>query len=309
MITVFTPTYNRANLLPRLYESLCAQDCKDFEWFVIDDGSVDDTGKLFDVWSKKDVGFSIHYVKVQNGGKQRAINKALEMVDCDYFFIVDSDDILTHDAISFIYHAFNTLPLDDSFIGVSVVKGDFNGRPLFRIPQIDSEEGFIDCNNIERPKYGLQSDMAEVYYTDKLKKYKFPVWKGETFTPEAVVWDRMAMDGYRLRWFSKVAYLCEYQEDGLTNSTWKLLKHNPMGYAMLFNTQLMVNEYLKKNKDSSAHSIWWTINVVMQFVSCCSLVEEYAYLKKCQLWLVWLLLIPGLCLGGRRRWQLKKYCK
>jgi len=32
MITVFTPAYNRANLLPRLYESLFKQTFKDFEW-------------------------------------------------------------------------------------------------------------------------------------------------------------------------------------------------------------------------------------------------------------------------------------
>ena len=34
MITVFTPTYNRAHLLPRLYESLCRQTYADFEWLV-----------------------------------------------------------------------------------------------------------------------------------------------------------------------------------------------------------------------------------------------------------------------------------
>ena len=44
-ITVLTPAYNRGKLLEKLYESLCAQDCKDFEWLIVDDGSTDDTSE------------------------------------------------------------------------------------------------------------------------------------------------------------------------------------------------------------------------------------------------------------------------
>ena len=47
MITVFTPTYNRAHLLPRLYESLCQQTFKDFEWVIVDDGSTEGCFKQF----------------------------------------------------------------------------------------------------------------------------------------------------------------------------------------------------------------------------------------------------------------------
>ena len=47
MITIFTPTYNRAQLLPRLYESLCRQTYRNFEWIVVDDGSTDQTAELF----------------------------------------------------------------------------------------------------------------------------------------------------------------------------------------------------------------------------------------------------------------------
>ena len=40
-ITVFTPAYNRAGLLPKVYESLCKQTFRDFEWVVVDDGSTE----------------------------------------------------------------------------------------------------------------------------------------------------------------------------------------------------------------------------------------------------------------------------
>ena len=50
LITVFTPTYNRAHLLTRLHESLKAQTCQDFEWIIVDDGSTDDTEDIVSSW-------------------------------------------------------------------------------------------------------------------------------------------------------------------------------------------------------------------------------------------------------------------
>lgn len=298
MITVFTPTYNRAHTLPRLYESLQKQTCTDFEWLVIDDGSKDDTEQLFDHWCQEKNPFTIRYNKVKNGGKDRAINAAMKLARGEYFFIVDSDDLLRPTAIKTLYDSFASLPKeDDSFIGVSVVKGDLDGNPLHRKPQIDPAIGYIDCNNLDRPKYGLQADMAEAFFTEKLRKYKFPVWPGEKFTPEAVVWDQMALDGYRLRWFDKVEYLCEYQSDGLTNSSWRLLRDNPMGYATLFNHQLLHTVGIKAR-----------VNLVLQFISCCCLAGEYGYLRNCNSRLVWLLGPIGWLLSIRRRKQIKNAC-
>ena len=45
-LTVFTPAYNRASTLPRTYESLCDQECKEFIWLIVDDGSTDETASL-----------------------------------------------------------------------------------------------------------------------------------------------------------------------------------------------------------------------------------------------------------------------
>lgn len=298
MITVFTPTYNRAHTLPRLYESLRKQTCVDFEWLVIDDGSKDATEQLFDQWCQEDNPFLIRYNKVENGGKNRAINAAMKMAQGEYFFIVDSDDLLRPTAIKTLFDCFASLSKeDDSFIGVSVVRGDINGNPLSRTPLIDPAVGYIDCNNLERPKYGLQADMAEAFFTEKLRKYNFPVWPGEKFTPEAVVWDQMALDGYRLRWFDKVEYLCEYQPDGLTNSSWRLLRDNPMGYAMLFNHQLLHTSGLNPRA-----------NLVLQFVSCCCLARELGYLFRCNSYLAWLLWPAGFLLSLRRRKQIKYAC-
>lgn len=297
MITVFTPTYNRAYTLPRLYQSLQQQDCTDFEWLVINDGSNDNTDALFTQWEKEKNPFPIRYLHTPNGGKQRAINKALSLAHGEYFFIVDSDDLLCPDAISFIRKSFQELPDDDRFIGISSIRGDLAGNPLNGAPRMDTRIGYIDANNLERKDYNLQADMAEVFYTAKLRPYSFPVWEGENFTPEAVIWDRLAMDGYQLRWFDKVIYLCDYQPDGLTHSSWRLLKNNPMGYALLFNTQL---EYAKGWKP--------ILSLILQFEACCMLGREYGYISKCQYPLIAFALLPvGWLLYRRRKRQCQQW--
>ena len=76
-ITVFTPTYNRAYSLPRLYKSLQRQTVYNFEWLIVDDGSIDNTHELIEKWKNEKNKFPIYYYWQKNGGKCRAINKAL----------------------------------------------------------------------------------------------------------------------------------------------------------------------------------------------------------------------------------------
>lgn len=269
ILTVFTPTYNRAHTLPRLFESLQVQTDKDFEWLVIDDGSSDATTSLFNEWLKRDYGFAIRYIKIDNGGKNRAINQGLKLAQGRYFMILDSDDMLTPDAVEFIKN--NMLEIADiqHFIGLSGKKGGLNGTPLGCRSGEYVQAGYIDCSNLERSKYNLQRDMAEVFITDKLRKYEFKVWEGEKFTPEEVVWNQIALDGYKLRWYNKVIYLCEYQQGGLSDSTWRLLRDNPMGYAMMFDQRL-----------GMASNIFSKLNNAIQYGSCCFLAHEYRMLGR-----------------------------
>ena len=57
MVTVLTPTYNRAKTLPKLIESLYSQTSTNFQWLVIDDGSTDDTDSIFERLKNYDLPF------------------------------------------------------------------------------------------------------------------------------------------------------------------------------------------------------------------------------------------------------------
>ena len=77
LVTVFTPTYNRAYRLEALYKSLCNQTINDFEWLIVDDGSSDNTADLAESWIKEDK-INIRYIRQENGGKHRAINRGVK---------------------------------------------------------------------------------------------------------------------------------------------------------------------------------------------------------------------------------------
>lgn len=217
-LTIFTPTYNRADLLPRLYESLCCQTNNNFEWLIIDDSSADNTKDVVEEFIKKTNDFKIKYYVQSHGGKHRAINKALGVAEGDYFFIVDSDDYLTSDSVELIDKWTKTVDDMENIAGISGLRVQENNNILGGTPVTETGKEYIDAGNLERKKYHLTGDKAEVYKTKILQKYLFPEFEGEYFVTEAVCWDAIAADGYKIRWYNKPIYVCEYLENGLTKS-------------------------------------------------------------------------------------------
>ena len=90
----------------------------------------------------------------------------------------------------------------------------------------------LDITMLEREKNGIYGDKAEVFYTDILRRYKFPEFEGENFITECVVWDKIAYDKYKLRFFNEIIYLANYLQDGLTSKGNMVFKNNPRGYAL-----------------------------------------------------------------------------
>ena len=230
--TVFTPTYNRAYIIENLFQSLNNQSFRDFEWVVIDDGSTDNTENLFKIWTTKDYGFPIRYSRVENGGKHRAINRGVQLANGELFFIVDSDDTLTDDSLEIIDCIEKTIPIEEknNFCGVCGCKGYFD-KTIVGETYVNSSDEYLDITALERPKYGIKGDKAEVFYTSCLKNYPFPEYDNENFITECVVWDKMAYDGLKLRFFNKIIYLCDYLPDGLSHQGMVIFEKNPLGWG------------------------------------------------------------------------------
>ncbi len=226
-ITVFTPAYNRAHLLGALYASLKQQTYTDFEWLIVDDGSTDDTGALVTAWQAEDHVFPIQYHKQENGGKCSAINTGLMLAHGRLFLTVDSDDTLTPDALEKIASWEEVLPQDEKFCGVSGNGGHTVSQTVNNRFEGEYHEGtLLDRYTV------VDGERLLAIYTDVHRQYLYPLFEGERFMTEAVVWNRMARDGYKMRFYNDIIWLWEYQEGGLTKSGIKLFLENPRGYGL-----------------------------------------------------------------------------
>lgn len=299
LFTIFTPTYNRAYILPVLFESLLNQTCMDFEWVIVDDGSADNTEELIASWQLRPLPFHIRYLKKDNGGKPRAINYGIQYAQGRYFFMVDSDDALLPDAVEKMKQWVSDVDDDDTFIGVGAARGYPDGNYIKGVPPSVNSQGFVDATNLERGKYNLDADMCEAYKTDIFKKYPMPEWPGEKFAPEQIALNEIALSGLKLRWHKDIIYVCEYREDGLTLGSKRLEKNNPMGYAMMFN-----------------HMIKYDIPLKSKFMATCQFValsiygKHPSYILKSNSRILALAAFPfGMVLSVRRYLQYKRVDK
>ncbi|MBC8670052.1 glycosyltransferase family 2 protein [Aeromonas hydrophila] len=233
MITIMTPTYNRAYVLSRLYDSLCQQARWDFEWLVIDDGSIDGTAELiFDYRVKSN--FSINYFYKENGGKHRAINEGVVHATGDWIIIVDSDDLLTCDAVTKLYNFINHI--GTAFVGMCFRKATLSGHI------IGISGTTLSKSVVMQPIMAghiLKGDLAYVFRTNVMRECPFPEFPNEKFVPELYIWNKIADLGKIIFYVDQVIYLCEYLPDGYTSNFKKNLRNNPYGFGLFYQDQVI----------------------------------------------------------------------
>ena len=244
IVTVFTTTYNRAHTLGRLWKSLKSQTCYQFEWLVVDDGSQDETPSIIQEFTANTTEFPIVFLRKGNGGKHRAINYAVQYAKGELFFIVDSDDWLPENAISTILSYYKPIRMDSSFAGIAGCKCDAK----MRAPTSTFTGDYLDITSLEREKYNIRGEKAEVFKTEVLCRYPFPCFEGENFISEGIVWNKIAYDGYKLRWFNENIYSFEYQEDGITSNLRDIYRKNPRGYLTYVSCEMIYKNISRVKK-------------------------------------------------------------
>lgn len=219
-LTIFTPAYNRAGTLPRLYESLLRQTCLDFEWLIVDDGSRDGTAELVRSFTGEGK-FPVRYIYKENGGKHTAHNLALEKAAGMWLLCVDSDDTLTETAVADLLEAAKALPENT---GIASYKTDLEGRLLGGT--------FPQGARFARIRE-LSGEYAYAFPTAFARRFPFPVFPGERFVTESVVYDRMDEAG-QMFLLDKITMPCEYQPEGYSRSIDRLIKSSPRGFCLYF---------------------------------------------------------------------------
>lgn len=229
LLSIFTPTYNRANHLAQLYDSLCSQEEKNFEWIIVDDGSTDNTEEVVKSF-KSENKIPINYFKKENEGKHIAINIGVEMAKGYLFFIVDSDDYLTKNATNKIAQYLPQIKDNHKLGGISFRRGHTE-------TQLIGTKSFFDDVVLSifdfRYRMNIKGDMAEVYKTEIMRKFPFPKFEKEKFCAESLVWNRIGLK-YDMLWTSSIIYICHYLEDGLTNQNFEIRKKSPLSSTLYY---------------------------------------------------------------------------
>lgn len=231
MITVLTPTFNRAHTLSRVFDSLRAQSVKSFEWLVIDDGSTDDTSQLIERLSQSHA-VNTRYFFQANAGKHVAINSGVQQALGNWILILDSDDALTEDAIELVYQAISKSP--PTATGLCFRRAYFDQS---LIGKDRSTEDPLLMHPTDAARY-FQGDLAYIFKTDELRENVFPVFEGEKFVPELYIWNKIGDRGGVWYVPNKFIYLSDYLPDGYTVNFRKFLRRNPKGFGLFYRDQI-----------------------------------------------------------------------
>lgn len=243
LITIFTPVYNRAYLLQNLYKSLLRQTSQNFMWYVVNDGSTDGSEQLIQNMIAENL-IPIKYEYQKNSGKHVAYNRAAASCTTELFMCVDSDDYLTDDAVETLEKAW--LNIDDehkNFLsGIVADIGDKFGNIIgAEFPSGIEEEALSKLYRL-----GKRGDTALVFRTEVIRAYPFPVFEGERFLREHIIYDEID-EKYKLKVLRKNIYICEYFDDGLSKNATALELKNPRGAALarLHDAKKSTSKYTK----------------------------------------------------------------
>ena len=285
MLTIFTPTYNRAYCLKKLYDSLVNQECKDFTWLIVDDGSTDTTSLL--VKSFIDEGIiKINYIYQQNSGKHVAINTALDKCNTNLFTCVDSDDSLTPDAVRIIIDTFKKYE-NEEILGVYFrqVHEDGSDCASSYPPNIELI-GITDLYH----DYSFSGETMIVLKRKLIGNIRFPVFQGEKFVTERVFYNSLNSIAPMVL-SNKRIYISEYLPDGYTRNANRLILSNPYGSAYAFlNESVFCSKFISKCKNYAQYiaimkifnlskKVFKGCKMPQVFVQICALILSVHYIR------------------------------
>lgn len=249
-LTVFTPAYNRAHTLPRTYESLVKQDCKEFIWLIIDDGSTDQTEALVRKWQAEDSGFEIRYIYKPNEGMHTAHNTAYENIDTELNVCIDSDDSMAEGAVRAILNKWEQVK-DKGYAGLIGLDANFSGEIIGKGFPKEMRETTLAGYYAS----GGAGDKKLVYRTDIIKKYPpYPVFLGEKYVALAYKY-RLIDQDYKLAVIDQILCNVEYQIDGSSGTMWKQYLKYPQGFAFWRKICMQYPESKKRMLVDSVHYV------------------------------------------------------
>jgi glycosyltransferase involved in cell wall biosynthesis len=205
---------------------LLRQNCKDFVWLIVDDGSQDNTAELVNRWTEEDNGFEIRYIYKENGGMHTAHNTAYENIDTEMNVCIDSDDCMADGAVEKILAKWQQVK-EHGYAGIIALDADLSGN----IIGTGFSDGMTETTLCGYYAAGGSGDKKLIYRTDVINKYPpYPVFEGEKYVALAYKY-RLIDQEFKLAILDEVVCNVEYQADGHSHGMWKEYVRSPKGFA------------------------------------------------------------------------------
>lgn len=272
-VTVFTPAYNRAHLLPRLYHSLCQQTSDDFEWLIVDDGSSDNTKELVACWIQEN-RIPIRYIEQENQGMHGAHNTAYKNISTELNTCIDSDDYMPDNAVELILNKWSTVDQEQyaGIIGLDATESRAIIGTKFNTVYTTLEDFYLG---------GGKGDKKLVYRTDIIQRYpEYPVFEGEKYVGLGTKYLFIDKE-YQLATLNEVLVIVEYQQDGSSNTMFQQYVKYPKGF--IYNRMVSM-QYSKSVKRKFIEAI--------HYISSCIILRKKDFLKDSPEKLLTVLAIP-----------------
>ena len=275
-LTVFTPSYNRAYILHKCYESLKRQSNKDFLWLIIDDGSTDNTKELVDSWIAENL-IEIRYHYQNNQGMHGAHNTAYKLIDTELNVCIDSDDYMPDGAVENIINFWKKNKRDD-LAGIIALDAYEDGNVIGqKFPEDMKETTLFEVNNIHK----IPGDKKLVYRSELTKEYPYPLFEGERYVGLAYKYYKLD-EKYKLLTLNKVVCIVEYLEDGSSKNMLRQYRTNPKGFAF----------YRIENMKNSKASLKFKIKENIHYVSSSLISKNKKFIKESPCKLLTIVAIP-----------------
>lgn len=272
-LTIFTPAFNRAHLLPRLYESLCNQTCQDFDWLVVDDGSSDDTKAIVSGWITENK-IPITYIYQQNQGMHGAHNTAYRNIKATLNTCIDSDDYMPLNGVALILSKWETIDQKKyaGIIGLDALESGAILGSKFTTEFTTLEDFYIN---------GGTGDKKLVYRTEVITKYpEYPIFEGERYVGLGTKYLFVDKD-YEMVTLNEVLVIVDYQPTGSSNTMFYQYMKYPKGFIYNRITTMCYSKSTKRKFIEAIH-----------YISSCIILKRSNFLKDSPEKLLTLLAVP-----------------
>lgn len=169
IVSVIVPVYNTERYLSKCIDSIINQTYRNIEIILVDDGSLDNCGKICDEYAGRDKRIKVMHKK--NGGVSSARNCGLDIASGEYVFFVDSDDYVELDAIE----SFLTMKKSDLIISKGYMYD--NGKKIAIQNNIEKNKTVSDAKYKEKIFHDIllgkisPGPFAKIYKRNIIEKY------------------------------------------------------------------------------------------------------------------------------------------